>query len=110
MPATTPAIRRPRVSASARREWLTGYLFVLPAALIIAVFGIFPIGYAIYMSLHRWRIRKGAFVGLDNYLSVVGDWWGALAFFGDRKSTRLNSSHVKNSYAVFCLNKKISDD
>src|SRR5690606_41699579 len=26
---------------------------------------------------------------------------------GDRKSTRLNSSHVKNSYAVFCLNKKI---
>src|SRR5690606_40989814 len=24
----------------------------------------------------------------------------------DRKSTRLNSSHVKSSYAVFCLNKK----
>src|SRR6266511_4702303 len=24
----------------------------------------------------------------------------------DRKSTRLNSSHVKNSYAVSCLNKK----
>src|SRR5690625_1256134 len=24
----------------------------------------------------------------------------------DRKSTRLNSSHVANSYAVFCLNKK----
>src|SRR5699024_1842624 len=27
---------------------------------------------------------------------------------GDRKSTRLNSSHVSNSYAVFCLKKKIS--
>src|SRR5690606_41296948 len=25
---------------------------------------------------------------------------------GDRKSTRLNSSHVKISYAVFCLQKK----
>src|SRR5690606_39423514 len=25
----------------------------------------------------------------------------------DRKSTRLNSSHVKSSYAVFCLKKKI---
>src|SRR5690606_40881708 len=24
----------------------------------------------------------------------------------NRKSTRLNSSHVKNSYAVFCLKKK----
>src|SRR5690625_6933386 len=32
-------------------------------------------------------------------------------FFGasrDRKSTRLNSSHVAISYAVFCLKKKIS--
>src|SRR5690606_42112744 len=27
---------------------------------------------------------------------------------GDRKSTRLNSSHVKISYAVFCLKKKTS--
>src|SRR5690606_41184474 len=28
----------------------------------------------------------------------------------DRKSTRLNSSHVKISYAVFCLKKKSYDD
>src|SRR5699024_12028678 len=27
-------------------------------------------------------------------------------YSGDRKSTRLNSSHVSISYAVFCLNKK----
>src|SRR5438874_9521116 len=27
----------------------------------------------------------------------------------DRKSTRLNSSHVESSYAVFCLKKKIDD-
>src|SRR5690554_6959682 len=26
--------------------------------------------------------------------------------WGDRKSTRLNSSHVRISYAVFCLKKK----
>src|SRR5690606_40184549 len=29
-----------------------------------------------------------------------------LAVLRDRKSTRLNSSHVKISYAVFCLKKK----
>src|SRR5690349_25160218 len=29
-------------------------------------------------------------------------WWRTL----DRKSTRLNSSHVEISYAVFCLKKK----
>src|SRR5437870_9479994 len=28
----------------------------------------------------------------------------------DRKSTRLNSSHVANSYAVFCLKKKKKSD
>src|SRR5690625_6691059 len=32
--------------------------------------------------------------------SVFGGW------AGDRKSTRLNSSHVAISYAVFCLEKK----
>src|SRR5438067_12343646 len=31
---------------------------------------------------------------------------GAYALFVDRKSTRLNSSHVSISYAVFCLKKK----
>src|SRR6266498_4199509 len=31
---------------------------------------------------------------------------GAQLTGGDRKSTRLNSSHVRISYAVFCLKKK----
>src|SRR5947209_16411215 len=33
----------------------------------------------------------------------------AVAESGDRKSTRLNSSHANISYAVFCLKKKITD-
>src|SRR5690606_42059221 len=32
--------------------------------------------------------------------------WGKDEWPEDRKSTRLNSSHVKTSYAVFCLKKK----
>src|SRR2546430_9052181 len=34
--------------------------------------------------------------------------WGLpdLGSYGDRKSTRLNSSHSQISYAVFCLKKK----
>src|SRR5690554_7736671 len=31
-------------------------------------------------------------------------------FSPDRKSARLNSSHVRISYAVFCLKKKIESD
>src|SRR5690606_41653575 len=35
-------------------------------------------------------------------------WRNRLSTSKDRKSTRLNSSHVKISYAVFCLKKKKS--
>src|SRR5690606_41301668 len=35
--------------------------------------------------------------------SLVGSFQTFCIWIGDRKSTRLNSSHVKISYAVFCL-------
>src|SRR5256885_12772839 len=38
-------------------------------------------------------------------LDVLGDRWRC-AGTSDRKSTRLNSSHLVISYAVFCLKKK----
>jgi hypothetical protein len=43
------------------QEQLTGYLFILPALIIILIFGIFPIGYSIYMSLFNWQVTKGPF-------------------------------------------------
>src|SRR5690606_41855152 len=49
----------------------------------------------------------GKNVGLG--LSVINDEIGPVKetnVYADRKSTRLNSSHVKISYAVFCLKKK----
>src|SRR5690554_7476769 len=41
-------------------------------------------------------------------IAGVAQWTVVAAFAGrqDRKSTRLNSSHVRISYAVFCLKKK----
>jgi multiple sugar transport system permease protein len=57
----------------AAREPLTGYLFITPAVLLITLFGLFPVGYAAYMSLYHWRVWQGAFVGLGNYARVLGD-------------------------------------
>src|SRR5438874_8752721 len=48
------------------------------------------------------RERCGALRGL----AVLGRTPGAIDAVRDRKSTRLNSSHVEISYAVFCLKKK----
>lgn len=79
----------------ARRETLTAYLFLLPAVLIIFVFGLWPVIHAFYVSLHKWNIKpKGsqclpywlasvglgsesaleqtACQGLDNYLTLLG--------------------------------------
>src|SRR5690606_40099581 len=41
-----------------------------------------------------------------SWISPLHSSVGAASRRPDRKSTRLNSSHVKNSYAVFCLKKK----
>src|SRR5690625_7086745 len=49
-----------------------------------------------FFLLLIWRRNKALFAGVIAGITVV-----------DRKSTRLNSSHVAISYAVFCLKKKI---
>jgi multiple sugar transport system permease protein len=64
------------------KEHLSGYLFILPAVIVISLFGFFPIGYAIYMSTFNWRVRKGPFIGIENYAKALGDWNGVLLFVG----------------------------
>src|SRR5690606_41718060 len=48
-------------------------------------------------TLQPFHCQPHAVEGAGRLLAVAG---------ADRKSTRLNSSHVKISYAVFCLKKK----
>src|SRR5690606_40520710 len=62
-------------------------LWWLPLLFLIALLALLPRG-----APARWLVLV---------LIVL---WGFPP--GDRKSTRLNSSHVKSSYAVFCLKKK----
>src|SRR5690606_40567495 len=67
--------------------------------------------------------NDGCVIARSNEAKLLGIPMGAPAFeyqklfdqnnvvvkSSDRKSTRLNSSHVKISYAVFCLKKKNND-
>src|SRR5947209_13058031 len=46
---------------------------------------------------------------VDAIVLSGGSAFGLDAASGDRKSTRLNSSHANISYAVFCLKKKKTD-
>lgn len=55
------------------REALEGYLFLAPALLIIGAFHVWPAIYVLYMSLYRWDIVQGAFLGLGNYQRLLGN-------------------------------------
>ncbi|MCP4421227.1 MAG: sugar ABC transporter permease, partial [Chloroflexi bacterium] len=57
----------------ALRENLTAYLFLAPALFIVFTFGIFPILFAGYVSLYKWRIKQNEWRGLDNYVNAMGD-------------------------------------
>ena len=53
-------------------EKLVGYSFITPAVLIISLFGVFPVFFGMYMSLHKWKVFRGRFLGLENYERILG--------------------------------------
>src|SRR5256886_10398115 len=58
---------------------------------------------------HSWNVGKAEMVdGAVKRWTCQRKRFDCLHCFGDRKSTRLNSSHSQISYAVFCLRQKHS--
>src|SRR5690625_5912186 len=73
---------------------------------------------ALYQKIKK-VIDNGEIGNIRRTNWIITTWWRPQAYFDDsdwratyacglqdRKSTRLNSSHVAISYAVFCLKKK----
>jgi multiple sugar transport system permease protein len=52
-------------------EYLTGYLMIAPAFTLIFLFGIFPVAFALYVSLHKWRLVRSDFRGILNYYEAL---------------------------------------
>lgn len=63
-----------------RREVILGYLYLLPAMTFLFTFSFFPVAYAMYISLHKWRIKKQAYLGLGNYRRALGKPGGVITF------------------------------
>ena len=53
-------------------EKVVGYSFITPAVFIIGLFGVFPVFFGMYMSLHKWKVFKGRFLGFENYERILG--------------------------------------
>src|SRR5690554_7131995 len=108
-PALTTVIIEPAAFAAAKHEWLAGIgghqKLIVTAAVAIGV-----------AIAHCW-LRDGCVLkrnGPETKTAARAAEGKAddscLISVLDRKSTRLNSSHVRISYAVFCLKKNTTTD
>jgi multiple sugar transport system permease protein len=75
----TPTERKRSKGLSERR---LAFFMVSPSMLLIALVAAYPIGYAIWLSLHEYSVRVAGlsrWAGLRNYSNVLGDsdWWAA---------------------------------
>src|SRR5262245_21290100 len=68
---------------------------------------IYSIGTRVRLAQPTAELREKELVELRKWVDVAQKMGAThMRVFGDRKSTRLNSSHLGISYAVFCLKKK----
>src|SRR2546426_9403961 len=92
-----------RFASSERFRKATSHDYRLWAGFAFFHSGLFWPIYGIRQAIHGQNKRRCDLVCVDSR-------WGCSRFrilpLGDRKSTRLNSSHLVISYAVFCLKKK----
>ena len=77
-PATAPPPpgRRPGrgLSSLARRQALAAWAFMLPSLVVLAVFVVYPMTQALYLSFTEYNVLQPArWVGLENYQRLVSD-------------------------------------
>ncbi|WDZ87914.1 sugar ABC transporter permease [Micromonospora cathayae] len=81
-PAAPPA-RPPRgVRLSRLDQRYSPYLYIAPFFLLFGVFGLYPLAYTFWVSLHDWDLlgTEHAFVGAENYTKLMADpdFWHAV--------------------------------
>src|SRR5690625_6257700 len=106
--ATSPSQQDTRNGLKSGKLSTTSLVFIIIAASapLTVLAGGAPTNYAVAGLL---GVPIG-YVVLGIILALFAVGYGRMASqIQDRKSTRLNSSHVAISYAVFCLKKKMMD-
>ncbi|MFI6824708.1 carbohydrate ABC transporter permease [Micromonospora sp. NPDC050187] len=80
---TPPPARPPKGVRLARldQRW-SPYLYIAPFFLLFGVFGLYPLGYTFWVSLHDWDLLGSdhPFVGMENYTKLMADadFWHAV--------------------------------
>lgn len=73
-----PGARRARQRGTHANIWL----FLVPSGIVLAAVLLYPLGYAIYLSLFNYDIGVGSeqFIGLGNYTALLSEarFWDSL--------------------------------
>ncbi len=115
--STDPDLQRELMLGKRRRkrqEALLALLFVAPATIITLLFRIWPVVFGFFVSLHQWRARSHSFLGLDQYVTALGNAAYVLAFFISilflffgyrtlRKAQAVMAEHPKASFYPYLL-------
>src|SRR5205814_10462473 len=84
------------------------YLSAFGPLSFLLLLGVWAAGIIAGFAMLQWGLQNRLNTGqsVTSFLTYL--YMSGTTFFtlGDRKSTRLNSSHLGISYAVFCLKKK----
>src|SRR3712207_9012014 len=84
-----------------RSRFMHQFGWTMAISIMVSMLVAFTLTPTLSARLLGWR-RKREEIAAHAHKSG----WSERIYVGDRKSTRLNSSHANISYAVFCLKKK----
>lgn len=72
---TSATISRARRRRALRRRHLSWWLFLLPSGIVLGTVMLYPLAYAIWLSLFNYDLGSGAhdFIGLGNYTALLAD-------------------------------------
>jgi multiple sugar transport system permease protein len=73
-PARRPVVRDRRTALQLfMRDYFWGYVFILPALLLFAVFFFYPLAWAFVLGFQKFDIWQSQWIGLRNYEYVMQD-------------------------------------
>jgi multiple sugar transport system permease protein len=78
-----PRTRKKAPRRASRRDSYTGMLMLAPAVLLVAVFVIVPLIFAVVISLTNWPlVGEVEFNGIENYVTAFADtvFWGSILY------------------------------
>jgi cellobiose transport system permease protein len=74
-------IKKKRYMSEAKKDMISGYLYIAPFFIIFAIIGLYPVLFSIFLGFQKWNgLSPMTFAGLDNFRVVLTDplFWKAV--------------------------------